>query len=79
MHAAPSVVMPTVVVVMVGWLDRNQPRRAAIISLGPGSVGVDGRIGVARTRGLGAGRQSGQQDERGEESESTHAFDMVGA
>ena len=52
-------------VVMMGveLLDRNQPRSAAIISLGPRSVSVARCIGIARTRCIGAGRESSQQDE----------------
>ena len=63
--AALSVVMPTTMVVMmvVEMLDPNQPRLAAIISLGPRPVSVARRIGVARTRCFGAGRESSQQDE----------------
>ena len=63
-----SVLMPTmavmmVVVVVVEILDPDQPRPAAIISLGPGSVDLARRIGVARTRCFGTGRETGQQDE----------------
>src|SRR5216683_4360446 len=82
-----SVVMPTVtvtvtVVMVVEMPDRDQPRPAAIIPLGPGSVdlgSVDlaGRIGVARTRCFGTGRETGQQDYRREESKSTHTLDVV--
>jgi hypothetical protein len=63
-----SVLMPTmavmmVVVVVVEILDPDQPRPAAIIFLGPGSVDLARRIGVARTRCFGTGRETGQQDE----------------
>ena len=63
--AALSVVMPTTMVVMmvVEMLDRDQPRPAAIISLGPRPVTLAWCIGVARTRCFGAGRESSQQDE----------------
>ena len=59
-----SVAMPTMAVVMVvEMLDPDQPWPAAIISLGPGSVDLARRIGVARTRCFGTGRETGQQDE----------------
>jgi hypothetical protein len=62
-----SVLMPTMavmmVVVVVEILDPDQPRPAAIIFLGPGSVDLARRIGVARTRCFGTGRETGQQDE----------------
>jgi len=51
------------VVVVVEMLDLNQPRTAAIISLGPRSVAVARRIGIVRTRCFGAGRKTGQQDD----------------
>jgi hypothetical protein len=52
-----------VVMVVVEMLDPNQPRPAAIISLGPRSVAVARRIGIVRTRCFGAGRETGQQDD----------------
>jgi hypothetical protein len=61
-----SVLMPTMAVMMVvvvEILDPDQPRPAAIIFLGPGSVNLARRIGVARTRCFGTGRETGQQDE----------------
>jgi hypothetical protein len=62
-----SVLMPTMavmmVVVVVEILDPDQPRPAAIIFLGAGSVDLARRIGVARTRCFGTGRETGQQDE----------------
>jgi hypothetical protein len=77
-----SVVMPAVavvvaVVMVVEMLDRDQPRPAAIIPLGPGSVDLAGHRGVVRTRCFGTGRETGQQDYRREESKPAHALDMV--
>jgi hypothetical protein len=55
--------MAVMMVVVVEILDPDQPRPAAIIFLGPGSVNLARRIGVARTRCFGTGRETGQQDE----------------
>jgi hypothetical protein len=62
-----SVVMPAVAVVammVVEMLDPNQPRLAAVVVLGPGSVAVTvaRRIGIVRAGCFGAGRKSSQQD-----------------
>jgi hypothetical protein len=90
-----SVMMPTMAVavaVVVEMLDRDQPRPAAIIGLGPRSVDLAGRviialrpgsveltrrIGVVRTRCFGTGRETGQQDYRREESKRAHTLDVV--
>jgi hypothetical protein len=72
------VMMAVVVMVVVEMPNQNQPRPAAIKPLGPRSVDLAGRIiiplrpgsveptrriGVVRTRCVGTGRETGQQDE----------------
>jgi hypothetical protein len=58
-----AVAMAVMMMVMVVMLDPNQRRLAAIVSLGPGSVLVAGRISIVRTRCFGTGRESSQQDQ----------------
>jgi hypothetical protein len=84
--------MAVAVAVVVEMLDRDQPRPAAMIALGPRSVDLAGRIiialrpgsveltrriGVVRTRCFGTGRETGQQDYRCEESRRAHTLDVV--
>jgi hypothetical protein len=79
MPAVPAMaaVAAMVMVMVVGMLDQYRSRPATIIPLRPGSVELVGRIGIVRARWFGAGRETGQQDDRREESQSTHTIDMV--
>jgi hypothetical protein len=71
----PTMGVAAALVIVVEMLDRDQPRATAIIalgprsvdlagriiiSLGPGPVELGGRIGIAWTRCLGTGRETGQ-------------------
>jgi 3-isopropylmalate/(R)-2-methylmalate dehydratase large subunit len=74
--AAVPAVAAMVMVMVVGMLEQHLPRSATIIPLRPGAVELVGRIGIVRARWFGAGRETGQQDDRREESQSTHTLNI---